>query len=103
MRGSKVAIRQPLLKNGLGNLPMQRQPLRLFVFLVPSQVEPAQALKNRIDGGVGVALNIGVVEPQYHRPSIMTGVEPVEDESAGTAHMQKTRRRRRESDAKHNV
>jgi len=33
----------------------------------------------------------------------MAGIKPVENEGAGTAHMQKSCRRRRESDTKHNL
>jgi len=90
------------LKDGVGDLAVQGQAFGLLVFLVPSQVEPAQAFENGVDGGIGIALDVGVVEAQDHRPSIATGVEPVEDEGAGTANVQKASGRRREAEAKHN-
>jgi len=74
----------------------------LFVFLVPTEIEPAQTFEDGVDGRVGVTLDIGVVESQNHGSSVMTGVEPVENEGAGTADVQKTSGRRGESNAKHN-
>ncbi len=82
---------------------MQGQAFGLLVFLVPAEVEPAQTLEDGVDGGFGVALDIGVIESQDHGSSVATGVEPVEDKGAGTANVQKTGGRRRESNAKHNV
>ena len=99
----EVAVSQALLKDGVGDLAVQSQAFGLLVFLVPTEVEPAQTFEDGVDGGVRVALNISVIEAEDHGSSVSTGVEPVEDEGAGTADVQKTRRRRRESNAKHNV
>ena len=98
----KVAIRQALLENSLSDLAMERETLRLFVFLVPAQIEPAQTFENRIDGSVGIALDVGIVESQDHGSAIPTGIKPVEDEGAGAANVQKTCGRWRKSNARHN-
>ena len=81
---------------------MQSQAFGLLVFLVPPQIEPAQTFEDGVDGGVGVALDVGVIQAQDHGSSIVTGVEPVENEGPGTANMQKTGGRRRKSNTKHN-
>src|SRR5208282_3951125 len=100
--GSEVAVSEALLKYGVGNLAVQGEAFGLLVFFVPPEVEPAQTFEDGVDGSVGVALDIGVIEAQDHGSSVMTGVKPVENESAGTADVQKTGGRRRESDTMHN-
>src|SRR5664279_2092250 len=100
--GGEVAVSQTLLKDGAGDLAVQGQAFGLFVFFIPTKIEPAQTLEDGVDGGVGVALDIRIIEPQHQGSSVATGVEPVENESASTADVQKTCRRRRESNAKHN-
>src|SRR6266850_6618168 len=89
--GSKVAVGQSLLKDRLGDLTVQAKPFGLFVFLIPAQVEPPQAFKNRIDRRFAIPLNVSVVQAQDHRPAIPAGIQPVKDKSARAAHMQKTR------------
>src|SRR5580698_1076894 len=78
---------------------MQLQPLRLFVLLVPPQAEPFQALENGVYRSLGIALHVGVVEAQDHGSTVVTGVEPVKNEGAGAADMQKTGRRRSKAHA----
>ena len=101
--GCEVAVSQALLEDRVCDLAMQGHAFGLLVFLVPSEVEPAQTVEDGIDGGVGVALDIGVIEPQDHGSPVVTSVEPVEDEGASAANVQKTRGRRSESNAKHNL
>ena len=103
MGRGEVAIRQAFLKDGVGDLAMQGQPFGLLVFFVPAQAQPAQPLENRIDRSVGVALNIGVIEAQDHRPAVVAGVEPVENKRSGTADVEKPGGRWGESNTKHNV
>ena len=102
MGGGEVAVRQALLKDGVGDLAVQGQAFGLLVFLVPPEVEPAQTIEDGADGGIGVALDIGVIEAEDHGSSVVTGVEPVEDKGAGTADVQKTSGGRRKSNSKHN-
>jgi hypothetical protein len=45
---------------------MQIEALGLAILLVPSQIEPAQALEDGIERGLGVALDVGVVDAQDH-------------------------------------
>jgi hypothetical protein len=52
-----------------------------------------------LDAGVGVALDIGIVEAQHHRPVIMAGKEPIEDECAGAANVEEAGGRWGETDA----
>ncbi len=103
MGRSKVAVSQSLLEDRIGDLPVQSQALGLLIFLIPSKIEPTQAFEDGVDGGVGVALDIGVVEAKNHRSSVVAGVKPVENEGAGAANMQKAGRGRGESNTKHNV
>jgi len=103
VRRSKIAVSQSLLKDSVGDLPVQGQTFGLLIFLVPPQVEPAQPFENRIDGSIGIAFGIGIIEPEDHGSSVVAGVEPVKDEGARTTNVQKTGRRWGESDAKHNV
>src|SRR5580658_7905356 len=100
--GGEVAVSQALLKDGVGNLAVQGQPFGLLVLFVPTEVEPAQTFEDGVHGGIGVALDIGVVKSQDHGSSVMVGIKPVENEGAGTTDVQKTSGRRRESNAKHN-
>ncbi len=102
VRWGEVAVCQSFLEDGIGDLAVQRQSFGLLILFVPAQIEPAQAVENRIDAGFGVALDVGIVEAEDHGPSMMAGIEPVEDEGAGAANVQKTGRRRSESDSKHN-
>ena len=101
--GSEVAIGQSFLKDGVGDMAMEGEALGLFVFFVPAEIEPAQAFEDGVDGGVGIAFDVGVVEAEDHGSSVATSVEPVEDESASAADVEKSGRGRGESDAKHKL
>ena len=100
--GGEVAVSQAFLEDGIGDLAMQSEAFRLLVFLVPTEIEPAQTVEDGVDGGIGVALDIGIIEPQDHGSSVVPGIEPVENKGSGTADVQKTGGRWRESNAKHN-
>ena len=100
--GGEVAVSQAFLEDGVGDLAMQSEAFGLLVFLVPAEAEPAQTVEDGVYGGVGVALDVGIIEPQHHGSYVVTGVEPVENKGSGTANVQKTGGRRRESNAKHN-
>ena len=85
------------------------QPLRLPVRparaadvgpLVPIEAQPAQTLKDRLDAGLGVALDISVVDAQHHDSLVMARVEPIEDKGARAAYMKKTGGRGRKTQAK---
>jgi len=54
---------------------MQSEPLGLLVFLVPIQTQPAQPVKNGIDRGFCITLNVSVVEPQDHRSAVPAGIQ----------------------------
>jgi hypothetical protein len=98
--GREIAVGKPLLKNCLGGSAVQFSTLGLFVFFVPTQAEPFQALKNRVDRSVGVALDVGVVEPQDHRAAIPAGIQPVENKGASAAHMKKSGGRGRKTNSR---
>jgi hypothetical protein len=76
---------------------VQRKPFRLFVLLIPAESKPGQTLKNRVHRGLGVALDIRIVEPQDDGSSIVAGIEPIENECPGTANVQKAGGRGSES------
>jgi hypothetical protein len=41
---------------------------------------------------LGVAIDIGIVDPKNHRSTIAAGVKPIEDEGSSTSNMQKSSR-----------
>ena len=71
----------------------------MLVLFVPVEAQPAQALEDGLDAGVGVALDVGVVQAQDHRAAVVASIEPVEDEGAGAADVQEAGGRRGETDA----
>ena len=97
----EVAIGQALLEDRLGRLPMQRQALGLAVLFVPAEIQPAQPFEDGIERGFGVALDVGVVDAQDHGAAVAAGVQPVEDERARAADVEKARGRGRKADSKH--
>ena len=75
----------------------------LAILFVPTQIEPLQALENRIERGLRIALDVGVVNAQDHRPVVVPGVEPVENEGSRAANMQIARRRGGETNSQHEI
>ena len=57
---------------------------------VPVQAEPAQAVEDDVDGFLGVARGVGVLDAQDERAAGVAGVEPVEQGGARAADVQKT-------------
>ena len=100
MRRSKVAIGQAPRENCFSRLAVQVQALRLLVLFVPVEAQPAQPLKDRLHAGVGVALNVGIVQAQHHGPAVVASIEPIEDKGPGAAHMQKAGGRGRKANAR---
>src|SRR5258708_31893412 len=90
MSRGEISIRQPLLEDRPRHLAVQLDTLGLLVFLVPTQPQPFQSLKNRIHRGLRVAFDVSVVKPQDHSSAVVPGIEPVENKSAGAAHMEKS-------------
>ncbi len=72
-RRGEIAIGQALLKNRLGHLAVQRQALGLAVLLVPAEIEPAQAVEDGVERGLGVALDVGIVDAQDHGAAVAAG------------------------------
>ena len=101
LRGREVAIGQALGEDRFGQLAVQAEPLGLLVLFVPLQAEPAQSFKDGLHAGVGVALDVGVVEAQDHGAAVVAGVEPVEDEGSRAAHVEKTCGGGREAHSQH--
>jgi hypothetical protein len=52
-----------------------------------------------LDAGLGVALDIGVVQAQHHGSVVVAGLEPIEDEGASAADVQEAGGRGGESNA----
>jgi hypothetical protein len=78
-----------------------REAVGLLVLFVPSEVEPAQAVEDGIDGGFGVAGDVGVVDAQDHGAAVVAGVEPVEDIGPRAPNVQKASGRRGETNSDH--
>src|ERR1017187_1280091 len=72
--GREVAIRHPLLEDGLRGFPMHRRALGLAILLVPSKIEPAQPIENGIERRLRIALDVGIVDAQDHRAAVMARV-----------------------------
>ncbi len=96
----EVAIGKALGEDGFGLLAVQGEPFGLLVLFVPGETQPAQSLEDGLDAGVGVALDIGVVEAQHHGSVVVAGVEPIEDKGAGAADVQKAGGRGRKTNAR---
>ena len=80
---------------------MQIEPVRLPVEFIPPQIEPAQALENRIERGLRVAIDIRIVNAQNHRPVMAPDVKPIENEGSRAPDMQVARRGRSKANTNH--
>ena len=90
VRRREIAVGEAFLKDRLGHLPVQRSAFGLLVFLVPAQAQPLQSFENGVHRGIGIALHIGIVEPQNHRSAVPAGIQPVKNKSARAAHVKKS-------------
>jgi hypothetical protein len=97
--GGEVAIGEAACEDGFGLLAVEGQALGLLVFFVPVEAQPPEAREDGLDAGVGVALDIGVVEAQDHDAVVVTGKEPIEDKGAGAADVKEAGGRGGETDA----
>src|SRR5579871_2548022 len=70
---------------------MPLHALRLIDRLsVPGDPEPAEAIQDRLDGRLGRALAIGILDPQEHLAAAATRIEPIEQRRAAAADMQES-------------
>ena len=99
--GVKSRYARPFSKIASASCAVQREAVRLLVLLVPAEVEPAQPFEDGIERGLGVALDVGIVDAQDHGPAVVAGVEPVEDEGARAPDVQKARGRGRKANSEH--
>ena len=72
--GREIAVSQAFLENRFGHLAVQGPAFGLLVLFVPAEPQPLEALENRVDRGIGVALDVGIVEPQDHGSAVAAGV-----------------------------
>ena len=93
LRRREVAISVAFFKYRLSHPPMQIKPFTLAILFIPSQAQPVQPFKNRIERSFAIAFHIGIVDAQNHGAAVTTCVHPVEDESSGTTNVQITGRR----------
>ena len=73
--GDRATIRRAALHQLVGDLRVTRSALALIDGrLVAREAEPAQAVQQRIHGGLGRALAVGVLDPEQelaaHVPSV---------------------------------
>ena len=99
MGGGEVAIGKALGEDGFGLPAVQGKAFGLLVLFVPVETQPAQALEDGLDAGLGVALDVGVVQAQDHGAVIVAGKEPIEDKGARAADVQEAGGRGGETDA----
>ena len=90
--GARVAvIGMPLRKQLLGDFPVPGRARELVDRLaVPADAEPAQAVENGVDGGLGGAFPVGILDSEQHLAAAAAGVKPIEERGARAANMQKT-------------
>ncbi len=71
-----------------------RRPLKLIDDItVPIEIEPGQPIDNGGDRRIGRALAVGILDPQQHFATRVTGKKPIEERRPGAANMQKSRGR----------
>ena len=80
---------------------MQIEAIGLAVFLIPIELEPLEAFINGLERGLGVALDVGVVDSEDHGPTMAAGIQPVENKGASTADVEKSGGGRSKTNAKH--
>ena len=100
VRRSEVAIGEAFSLDLERCGPVKIEALGLLVLFVPVEAQPAQPLEDGLHAGVGVALDVGVVQAQHHGAVVVAGIEPIEDEGAGAAHVQKAGGRGRKANAR---
>ena len=98
--GGEVAIGKVFFLDMVGCSSVKIKAFGLPILFVPVEAQPAQAFEDGLHAGVGIALDVGVVKAQDHRPAVVAGIEPVEDKRARAADVKKTGRRGRKSDAR---
>ena len=99
LRGREIAVGQAVWKMASAIWRCSARRSDWLVLLVPAEVEPAQALEDGIERGFGVALDVGIVDAQDHGAAVVAGVEPVEDEGARAADVQKASGGRRKANS----
>ena len=57
-----------------GHVAVESATLGLFVLFVPAQAQPLEALEDRVHRGIGVALDVGVIEPKNHGSAGAPGI-----------------------------
>ena len=108
LAGAEAAVEASARAQGRGLLLVDLQPLGLQVgtagaadagALVPVEAQPLHAAQDRLVGGVGAALLVGVLDAQDEGAARLAGVEPVEQGRARAAHVQVARGAGREAQA----
>src|SRR5208282_3995037 len=99
--GREIAIGQAFFKDFPRHLAVQIDAFGLMIEFVPAEIEPFQTIENGIARGLGVAIDISVVDAEDHCPAVVTRVKPVEDERSGAANVQKSSGRGSEADSNH--
>src|SRR5262249_18656139 len=61
-------------------------------FAVPRDAEPSEPVQDRVDGGLGRALAVGVLDAQEHLAAAPARIEPIEQRGARTTDVQKAGR-----------
>jgi hypothetical protein len=106
--GGEVAVHEPLLEQALKDLVVGRAALALEVglvgtahigALVPVEAQPLQTLEDRVEGLLGVALGVGVLDPQEELALAPACEGPVEEGRAAQAEVDGAGRARGDADA----
>jgi hypothetical protein len=80
---------------------MQIKPFGLAVELVPAQFEPFQTFVDRIQRGLRVPLDIGIVDAEHDHAAPVAGMKPIEQKCSSAPDMKVASGRGRKADTCH--
>ena len=85
---SEIAIGQAFGEDGMCDLLMHLEPLGLAILLVPTKIQPAQPVEDRIERCLGIAFDVRIVDAQNHGAAVAAGIKPIENKGPRAADMQ---------------
>src|SRR5687767_13115116 len=101
MGRSEIAIREIFVQKRIRRVAVRSETIGLLVLLVPPEIQPAQSFIYRLQRGLGIPADVGVVDTKNDCSAVPSRVKPIENESARAPDVQKARGRRRETDSEH--
>ena len=97
----EIAICKAFCQNLVREASVELPAFGLPVTLIPAEIQPFQTVEDRIERSLGVAFDVGVVNPQDHSALIVPGVQPIENEGPRAADVEITSGRGGKADSGH--